>query len=97
MRNNCIRISGENLSQEQIWNSIIRHKLNTPNFTMLTSTFMKHEITNPSIRKLVVVKPNKFVGYGFFLPVKKMPMLRVFRKETFDFQLKQQVMIVNQG
>jgi hypothetical protein len=49
------------------------------------------------LANLVVEKPHKFVAYGFFLPVRKMPMLRVFKKETLDKQLKRQVMIVNQG
>lgn len=85
MRNNCIEISGEKLSQEQIFHSIVRHKLDYPAITLLTSVFRQHEITNPFIKDLVVEKPNKFVAYGFFLPVRKMPMLRVFKKETFDF------------
>lgn len=77
--------------------SIVRYKLDYPNITMLTSNFRSAEITNPYLKNLVVENPNKFVAYGFFLPIRKMPMLRVFKKETLDCQLKRQVMIVNQG
>jgi hypothetical protein len=37
---------------------------------------------------MFVEQPNKFISYGFFLPVKNMPMLQVYKKETLDQQLK---------
>jgi hypothetical protein len=46
---------------------------------------------------MFVLKPNKFISYGFFLPVKKMPSLQIYRKETLDQQLKCQVKVVNAG
>lgn len=46
------------------------------------------EITNPLIVELFVQQPNKFISYGFFLPIRRMPMLQVYRKETLDQQLK---------
>lgn len=97
MRINCIEISGEKLSQEQILHSILRYKLAYPSITMLTSVFRSVEITNQYLRDLMVQNPNRFVAYGFFLPVRNMPMLRVFKKENLDCQLRCQVKVVNQG
>ena len=43
------------------------------------------------------MNPNRFIAYGCFLPIRKMPELRVFRQSTLDEQLKYQVKVVNSG
>lgn len=62
-----------------------------PGITLLTMGILSDpalEITNPLIVELFVQQPNKFISYGFFLPIRRMPMLQVYRKETLDQQLK---------
>ena len=47
------------------------------------------------IQKLVVHKPHKFISFGWFLPIKKMPRLNLFKAETLEIQLKNAVKQIN--
>ena len=91
MKHNEIEITGVKLTQQQIYHKVIRHNLALPGITLLTQGILSDsslEITNQNIVELFVEKPNKFISYGFFLPIKKMPMLQVYKKELLDQQLK---------
>lgn len=100
MHKNYIEISGVKLSQETIFTHILRYVLPTPGFTQVTSIInldgmetnfrMDDERCKP-VQHLVVQHPHIFVSFGLYLPINKFPMLRIFRKETFDQQLKSQV------
>ena len=42
------------------------------------------EDLDKKMQLLVVHEPHQFLSFGWFLPIKKMPRLCVFKKETLD-------------
>ena len=76
-----IKVGLIKLTAFNIMHSILRHKLQRPQ----VSSFM---LNTPAIEfnchEFQVQKPSKLISFGFFLPLKGMPHIRVFKVEEFE-------------